>query len=157
LIRMYICDIKRSRRYSNHCNWKISTSIISWRNPAPFCLCLVTDTVFFKNETCNYCGHTASAVGDWNINKKHWWNDADKWKPKYSEKNASQWLFIHKISFLRCRASTGLIVRHNLRDWHHCYVCNFSITDNNVYDVRSCLHARPPHRNETHQLKIFIT
>jgi hypothetical protein len=29
------------------------------------------------------------------INMEHWWNDNDIGKPKYSEKNLSQWHFVH--------------------------------------------------------------
>jgi hypothetical protein len=33
-----------------------------------------------------------------NMNIKHWWENIDKRKPKYSEKNLSQWHFVHHKS-----------------------------------------------------------
>jgi len=64
--------------------------------------------------------------------------------------NLSQCYFIHKISFLRFRASTSWIVRPNLWDWHHWYARNFSLTDNNVYGIRNCLYDWPPHQIKIH-------
>jgi hypothetical protein len=29
---------------------------------------------------------------------RHWWNDTDRWKSEYSEKNLSQYHFFHHIS-----------------------------------------------------------
>ena len=34
-------------------------------------------------------------VGEWNISMEHWWNDTDRQKPWYSEKNLSQCCLVH--------------------------------------------------------------
>jgi hypothetical protein len=36
-------------------------------------------------------------VGEWNV-AKHWWNDADREEPKYTERNMSYFRFAHPES-----------------------------------------------------------
>jgi hypothetical protein len=33
---------------------------------------------------------------------EHWWNDTDREKPKYSEKNLSQCPFVHHKAHMNC-------------------------------------------------------
>jgi hypothetical protein len=37
----------------------------------------------------------ALTVPEWNMNTEHWWNYNDRVTPKYSEKNLSQYHFVH--------------------------------------------------------------
>jgi hypothetical protein len=51
------------------------------------------------NDDANWLNYPAPEIKEW-INMKHCWNDTDREKPMYSEKNLSQRHFIHNKSHM---------------------------------------------------------
>jgi len=47
---------------------------------------------------------------------ERWWNDTDRRKPKYAEKNATQCHFIHHISHMDWPRSNRGLLRWEARD-----------------------------------------